>query len=278
MDLNDIFKRFDDNVKTWHWIVIIQLILLLPTIVIIYAYLFINHDFDALIVLSAFYVLLYGLMFPFIFKNQIEKKYEIHSKIMFRATYQFSSKVSSIYLFAFMYAILIFSYVLDYYLGFILSSFFIIPILSSFFGTRAFNDSSCYVGDDIVLGYPPVYPWIALVVGICSFFYIMKFTNALMAISALTFIVQLIVVLPHIANKIFPFEIRTKKGCLYFIILIIVFYLVLMYLALGNGLLNLPNVSLTPEQIIRKIIHFGSAMILAYLFYRQAKKMNKKSK
>ena len=162
--------------------------------------------------------------------------------------------------------------------GYILCSFFIIPILSSFFGTRAFNDSSCYVGDDIVLGYPPVYPWIALVVGICSFFYIMKFTNALMAISALTFIVQLIVVLPHIANKIFPFEIRTKKGCLYFIILIIVFYLVLMYLALGNGLLNLPNVSLTPEQIIRKIIHFGSAMILAYLFYRQAKKMNKKSK
>ena len=73
MDLNDIFKRFDDNVKTWHWIVIIQLILLLPTIVIIYAYLFINHDFDALIVLSAFYVLLYGFMFQFIFKNQIEK-------------------------------------------------------------------------------------------------------------------------------------------------------------------------------------------------------------
>ncbi|WP_406536601.1 hypothetical protein [Methanobrevibacter sp.] len=72
MDLNDLFTRFDDNAKTWHWIVIIQLILLIPTIQIIYAYLFINHDFDALIGLSAFYVLLYGLMFPFIFKEQIE--------------------------------------------------------------------------------------------------------------------------------------------------------------------------------------------------------------
>lgn len=275
MDLNDLFTRFDDNAKTWHWIVIIQLILLIPTIQIIYAYLFINHDFDALIGLSAFYVLLYGLMFPFIFKEQIER-YEIHSKIMFRATYQFSSKIGSIYLFAFMYAILIFSYVLKYYSGFILCSFFIIPILSLFFGTKIFNDSSCYIGDDVVLGYPPIYPWIALLIGICSFFYIMKFNDSLMAIACLTFIIQFIIVLPNIANKILPFEIKTKKGCLYFIILVLILYIVLMYLVLGNGLFNLSNVPLTPQQIIKKIIIYASAIILLYLFYRQAKKMNKK--
>ena len=276
MDLNDLFTRFDDNVKTWHWIVIIQLILLIPTIQIIYAYLFINHDFDALIGLSAFYVLLYGLMFPFLFKEQIEKRYEIHSKIMVRATYQFSSKIGSIYLFSFMYAILIFSYVLEYYLGFILCSFFIIPILSLFFGTKLFNDSSCYIEDNVVLGYPPIYPWIALLMGICSFFYIMRFSDSLMVIACLTFIIQFIIVLPNIANKILPFEIKTKKGCLYFILLVIIIYIVLMYLVLGNGLLNLSNVPLTPQQIIKKIIHYASAIILAYLFYRQAKKMNNK--
>jgi hypothetical protein len=49
-----------------------------------------------------------------------------------------------------------------------------------------------------------------------------------------------------------------------------------MYLTLGNKLLNLQDISLTPTQIITKVIHYASAAILAYLFYRQAKKMNKK--
>lgn len=276
MDLNNILTKSNDNLKTWQWIVIIELILLIPTIEFIYAFLYVNHDFNGLIVLSAFYVLMYGLMFPFLFKDKIEKKYEIHSKIIFRATYQFSSKISSIYLFVFMYILLVVSYVLDYYLGFILSSFFIIPILSSFLGTKVFNDSSCYDGDDIILGYPPVYPWISLLIGICSFFYIMKFNNSIMPIVCLTFIIQLIVVLPNIANKILPFEIRTKKGCIYFITLAIILYILLMYLTLGNGILNLPKVSLTPTQIITKIIHYASAAILACLFYRQAKKMNDK--
>ena len=219
---------------------------------------------------------MYCIFFPWIFYERINEKYGVLSKIRSIATYQYTSIIGSIYLFAFMYVILVCCHVLNYYLGFVLCSFFIIPIFSSFFGTMAFNDSSCYVGDDIVLGYPPVYPWIALAVGICSFFYITKFTNSLMPISALTLMVQMIIVLPHFANRILPFEIRTKKGCLYFIILVIALYLVLMFLTLGNGLLNLPNVSLTPKQIIIKIIHFGSATILAYLFYRQAKQMNKK--
>ncbi len=110
-----------------------------------------------------------------------------------------------------MYVILVCSHVLNYYLGFILCSFFIIPIFSSFLGTKVFKDSSCYDGDDIILGYPPIYPWISLLIGICSFFYIMKFNNSVMPIACLTFIIQLIVVLPHIQIKYSHLKLEQKR-------------------------------------------------------------------
>ena len=275
MNWNDFWYKPGGGLKVWQRILVTEGVLLLPTILFIKMYLD-NSDLATLELLSAVYVFMYSIFFPWIFYEKINEKYGVLSKIRSIATYQYTSIIGSIYLFAFMYVILVCSHILDYYLGFILSSFFIIPILSSFLGTKVFNDSSCYDGDDIILGYPPVYPWISLLIGICSFFYIMKFNNSLMPIVCLTFIIQLIVVLPNITNKILPFEIRTKKGCIYFITLAIILYILLMYLTLGNEILNLPKVSLTPTQIITKIIHYASAAILAYLFYKQAKKMNNK--
>ena len=87
---------------------------------------------------------------------------------------------------------------------------------------------------------------------------------------------QILFEFPDYINKCVPFEIRTIKGFLYFFIPLIICYISMAYLLAGEKIFYTLNITLTPAQIIRNIIIISSGLTMGFLFYRQAKQMNKK--
>ncbi|MBQ2666876.1 hypothetical protein [Methanobrevibacter sp.] len=259
-------------------LIVIQCILLVPTISEINDYL-ITHDIFCFLILSLFYVMAYSLTFPFIFKEPIEQHYEVLSEVHMFSTYQYQTLLFSVWLPALLYLILGCSYFMGFFSKSLQCSvFFIIPIISLIFGRKPFNDSSCIVNNEILLGYPPIYPIISLIAGIFGFSFILNSDINQNIVLIITLIFQAILVLPHVINRIAPFEIRTKKGCLYFLAITIALYALLIFLTIGKTIFYPTNSIINAKTILDKIITYGISMIIVYLFYKQAQKMNKKKK
>ena len=81
---------------------------------------------------------------------------------------------------------------------------------------------------------------------------------------------------PDVMNKAFPFELRTKKGFLIYIICFIIVYLIVIFLMCGTLEFVPQSIDVSPLGIVRKIVVYGISIILAIQFYKLAKKMNKK--
>lgn len=85
---------------------------------------------------------------------------------------------------------------------------------------------------------------------------------------------QIMLVCPHIFNKFLPFEVRTKKGCVLFVVMVVVLYAIVIFLLCGD--LDLIINNFTVGGFLRKLITYTVVIILAILFYRQYIEMNKK--
>ena len=249
-----------------------------PTILQFYDFLYVTHNFSSFEVLSLFYVLTFGLLFPFIFKDYIEVNYGLLSEIHMFSTYQYQRILLCVWCISLVYLIIVCSHLLGFFdKGLLCSVFFFIPVLSLLLGGNVFNDSSCIVDEEIVLGYPTVYPIISLILGIFGFSFILNSQVNSVIVLVITFVFQLVLVLPHVFNNFVPFEIRTKKGCLYFLVSCIFSYAVLIFLVIGGAMFNSADI-LNPARLLKNILIYGAGMVLVILFYRQFKKMNEKKK
>jgi len=259
-------------------ILIIQIILLFPTLTAFYDFC-IHFDYSVFVGLSLFYVSFYGLILPLAIIIHLKDKYGDIEALKITNTYKFKARSILIWFLALFYLILVGSYYFGYFSkGFLCSTFFIIPILSLLLGVNVFDDSSCIVNDEVVLGYPPFYPIISLILGIFGFSFILNSNINSIIILIITFIFQIILVLPHVFNKFVPFEIRTKKGCLYFLISCILCYALLIFLLMGGNMFSSTDDLVNPARILKNVLIYGGGMLLVILFYKQAKDMNEKKK
>ena len=114
-----------------------------PTILQFYDFLYVTHNFSSFEVLSLFYVLTFGFLFPFIFKDYIEVNYGLLSEIHRFSTYQYQRILLSVWFTSLVYLIIVCSHLLGFFdKGLLCSVFFIIPILSLLLGFR--NASQCF--------------------------------------------------------------------------------------------------------------------------------------
>ena len=259
-------------------LILVGIGLLIPTVTDIYDF---SHNFNIFVFepLSLYYVLTGGLLIPLFIPEYLEEKYGADEKMRILGTYQYFRKIFSIWIICLMYLVFVGSHYLGFFdKGVLCTVFFVVPVLSLIFGSRLFNDSSCLVDGKILFGYPPLYPVVSLIVGIFGFSFILNSPSSLNAVLAITLIIQIILVLPNLANKVFPFEIRTKKGCVYFIALAMIVYVVLLFTAMGGEMFNSTNTVINYKTILENIIIYGTGMVIVYLFFKQAQKMNKKKK
>ena len=167
-------------------------------------------------------------------------------------------------------------------LAILISLAFVIPFISGFFRTDVFNDSSCIMSDEIVLGYHPLYILFSLIVGLFGFYNVYNLLNVnydyAIYLFILTVIFQIIFVIPNWINKIVPFEVRKKEGYLLYNALAGGVFLLISYYLIGNGMFNTIQISLTPENIIKNIIINGIGIIFLIMIILQGKNMGKKEK
>ena len=165
-------------------------------------------------------------------------------------------------------------------LAILISLAFVIPFVSGFFRTDVFNDSSCIMGDEIVLGYHPFYIIFSLVVGLFGFYNVYKLLNAnydyAICLFVITVIFQIIFVIPNRINKIVPFEVRKKEGYILYNVLAGGAFLLISYYLIGNKMFNAMQINLSPENIIKNIIIYGIGAIFFILIIKQGKNMGKK--
>lgn len=91
----------------------------------------------------------------------------------------------------------------------------------------------------------------------------------------ITLIFQILFVIPDKFNRVLSFEVRKKKGCMLLLIsLIIIFFSISMIF--GLNLVNLNNIDLSFEGIARKVVIWGTAIIIVILYIRKIKEMNQK--
>ena len=256
-----------------------QFLLLLPTATLLNDFINISHDISCFFYLSIFYVFVYGLLSPWMFKDYIEENYGMLSKIHLFTTYQYQTFILAMLSIPFIYLLISCSYIMGYLSkGLLCSVFFIIPIISLIFGTKTFNDSSCIINDEVHLGYPPIYPVISLIIGLFGYSFILNTNVNNDIVLIITLIFQVILVLPHVFNRITPFEIRTIKGCLYFLIPCIVAYFLLINLSTVGTMFNSTDSMINPARILKNILVYGAGLICIALFYKQAKEWNERKK
>ena len=239
-----------------------------------------SHDLIVWILLLGVYVFFAGLALPLIFFEKYDEKYGFNSKIRFGGTYQFISKNFSLILPGLVIIILTVGFILnDFFKSLLISFAFIIPFLALFFRIDVFNDNSSIENDEIILGYNPgYYGLLSLGLGIYGYINVNNLfnSNSNMAIILfiLTIIFQTLLLIPDKLNNVLFFEIRRKEGFLAYICLVIICYAMFCFIILGGNLFNGITIDLSFEGIIRKVITYGTAIILAILFLKQIKKMN----
>lgn len=206
------------------------------------------------------------------------RKYGEFSSIKFRSTYQYSSRFLPLLGIGFSAIVLAVSNLLNQLnVGISIFLSFIIPSVCLFFKTDVFNESSCYLDDETVFGYPPnYYGLISLIIGVCEAYTIQNLINTDLNLAVLSLIVtavfQFIAVSPDLFNKILPFEIRKTEGFILFIILTIALYLIILNF-MGISISNM-NITLNAQNIMTWI----AGIIIAILIIRQGRSMNKKKK
>ena len=226
---------------------------------------------------------LFPIVFYFIFVDKINEKYGRYSEIRFGYTYQCLLHSVSYFYISIMGIILFIAHDLDMLLlGCLLSFTFVIPFISAFIRTDTFNDSSCYIGDEIVFGYHPIYHILSIIIGLFGFYNVYNLLNinfnSAILLFAITVIFQVIFIIPNWINKIVPFEIKRKEGFIIHITIIVVIYLLISFLFMGNTMFYPIHLNLTLNGIIRKIITYGTTIAMVILIIRQGKNMNKKEK
>lgn len=153
---------------------------------------------------------------------------------------------------------------------------FIIPLISSV-GVGVFNDSSCYIEDEIVLGYPPFYQLFSLIVGLFGFYNVYNLLdvnfNSAICLFIITVIFQIIFVIPNWINKIAPFEVRKTEGFILYNALAGGAYLLISYYIIGSSMIHSIPIKFSPGNIII----FGIEILLIILIIRQGKNMGKKN-
>ena len=269
------------NLNRTQRILFMLFFLIIGSILFLYCY-SLNLDIGCLELLSAYIFVVIFVFYPFINVDKFDKKYGLHSDLRFGNTFQYHSKVLSILSMGFIPAIIVCCNILNKLnLGILIACTFCIPILVAFFRTDVFNDKNCYVGNKIVLGYHPnLYFFPSLLFGFFGYYnsFLLSSSNLDNAIflAIITFILQILFALPDYINKCVPFEIRTIKGFLYLFLPLIISYIAIVYILIGEKIFNTLNITLTPAQIIRNIIIISIGLTMGFLFYRQAKQMNEK--
>lgn len=269
------------NLNRTQRILFMLFFLIMGSILFLYGY-SLNSDSGFLELLFAYIFIVIFVFYPFINVDKFDKKYGLHSDLRFGNTFQYHSKLLSIFSMGFIPAIIVCCNILNKLsLGILIDCAFCIPIGVAFFRTDVFNDKNCYVGDKIVLGYNPnLYFFPSLLFGFFGYYNsFLLFSSNLgnsIFLAIIAFIIQILFAFPDYINKCVPFEIRTIKGFLYFFIPLIICYISMAYLLAGEKIFNTLNITLTPAQIIRNIIIISSGLTMGFLFYRQAKQMNKK--
>ena len=162
-------------------------------------------------------------------------------------------------------------------LAIIISLGCVIPLISSAC-IGVFNDSSCFMGDEIVLGYPPLYQFFSLIVGLFGFYNVYNLLNvnfnSVICLFAITVIFQIIFVVPNWINKIVPIEVRKKEGFILYNALTWAIYLLISFYLMGNSMFK-P----IPHKIsLENLIIYGIEIILLILIIHQGKKFGKKEK
>ena len=81
--------------------------------------------------------------------------------------------------------------------------------------------------------------------------------------------------MPDKFNKILSIEIRQKKGSALLIVSLVILFFIIYSIITGSSSVNLNNLDVSYESLIRKAVTWGIAIILAILFARKIRSMNK---
>ena len=261
-----------------------SIIILIPFIYFFccFAFLYhISHDYIAWVLMLGVYVFSAGLLIPLIFVEKYDEKYGFNSKIRWGSTYQLVSKNLSFLVPGLVMIILTVGFILNNLnKAFLISFAFIIPFLALFFRTDVFNDNSSIMGDETVLGYNPgYYGLLSLFLGVFGYlkvYHLLKpDLNLAILVFSITMLFQILLLIPDKINKIVFFEIRKKEGFILNICLLIFTYMIVCFILNGNNFFNDICIDLSLEGIIKKIITWGMGIILAFLFIKKIKKMEK---
>ena len=256
----------------------LTVILMMPFILFFLCFYFLTHYSLALEVLIAFLIFSLPLGYHFIYVDKFNSKYGRYSKLRFGYTYQHFCILFSLCIPGIIAIILILTNKVFTVLGILVTIAFVIPFVSAFFRTGVFNDSSCYIGDEVVFGYSPISIVISLFVGLFGFYntYALLDVNSNNAILLfiITILFQIIFIIPDWANKIVPFEIRKKKGFLIYSALTGGAYLLISYCLIGKSMFPSTPIKFSPENIII----YGIGIILLILIIKQGRNMGKKEK
>ena len=255
------------------------LICMLPSILVALWIYFIHMIFFLLKFILIVVSIFAAPIFLFIFQDTIDKKIGRFSNIRNGYSYEWASILfSSLIPSMIIILIFVFSHYNSLNLGIICSLVFILPLFS-LLRKNLFCDDNCIKDNEILLGYPPIYSLIGLILGLFGIFNSFKFFysdfNYFIVCLIVVLLFQLVMVNPDVMNKVLPFELRRKKSFLIYIICFIIVYLIVIFLMCGSLEFITLQIDLTPWGIFRKIIVYGLTIILAIQIYKLAKKMNK---
>lgn len=236
-----------------------------------------SHDFNYVRIWILYCMLFSSLWYYLLGYERLEKKCKVTSDIRFGDTYECISK-----LMAFSAPGIIISAItlghMTYHLdiGIAISAASLIPALALYLRDDVFNDESCIDGENVIWGYIPTwYGLLSLAIGIFGYINAFESNNLALTVSliAVTLIFQILAIMPDKLNEILFFEVRKKKGSAILIISLGMIFLSICFITTGS--INI-NLDLSSESIIRKAITWGTAIILAMLFARKIKSMDKK--
>ena len=256
------------------------LIYTVPLLLFCLFMIYISGHFEIIILWILFFIFFIPYYYYLLRYEKLEEKYHIKSEIRFAETYEFTSKLLVCLVPGLIITVMTVSCLIDEIpLGLVISSSFIIPSLGLFFRDNAFSDKNCIIGEDIAVGYNPGwYGILSAAIGI--FGYISAFKSVNMGISAglftVTLIFQIIAVMPDKINSVLFFEARKIEGCAALIFSVAILYLFICSLILGHSAIQLNSIDLSFEGILKKIITWGTGILIAILFARKIKSMNEK--